>query len=121
MLTKEQKVVKDSVLDRINISHLFDSKLAPFTITIGGYAGTGKTFLLGEIRKGIHKLLPNLSVAFVTFTGKASSILENKLIKNDARFEDDYVGTIHGLIYIPETIWDPKTNRQIIHNKTSVT
>jgi len=117
MLSKEQIMVKDAVVDLVSKSGLGSYPPNPlnlFSLRIGGYAGTGKTFLLSEIRKDLHRLYPRLGVAFVAFTGKAASVMENKLINNGARFDDDYVGTIHGMIYRPETEWDPKTQTQII-------
>ena len=117
MLSKGQEQTMDAVLTLISESGLGVFPSDPFHLfstRIGGYAGTGKTYLLSHIRKEIHRLYPRLGVAFVTFTGKASSVLENKLINNDARFDDDYVGTIHGMIYRPETEYDPKTKTQII-------
>ena len=117
MLSKGQKQTMDAVLTLISESGLGGFHSNPFHLfstRIGGYAGTGKTYLLSQIRKELHRLYPRLGVAFVTFTGKASSVLENKLINNDARFDDDYVGTIHGMIYRPETEYDPKTKTQII-------
>ena len=107
----------DAVLTLVDESGLGTYHSDPsylFSTRIGGYAGTGKTFLLSYIRKELHRLYPRLGVAFVAFTGKAASVLENKLINNDARFDEDYVGTIHGMIYRPETVWDPKTKTQII-------
>jgi len=82
-----------------------------FTTSVGGYAGTGKTTLICELRK---QLKPETSVAFVTFTGKASSVLKKKLIENNALFSNDYVGTIHGLIYAPEVRWDRKLKTFVI-------
>jgi len=82
-----------------------------FTTSVGGYAGTGKTTLICELRK---QLSPTKSVAFVTFTGKASSVLKKKLMENNALFSNDYIGTIHGLIYAPEVKWDVKLKTFVI-------
>lgn len=84
-----------------------------FVTIIGGYAGTGKTTLICELRKQLHKSL-RMSVAFLTFTGKASSVLKSKLIINNSLYPDDYIGTIHGLIYKPETRWDRKLKTFVI-------
>jgi len=40
-------------------------------------------------------------VAFVSYTGKASRVLKNKLEEQKAVDESDFVGTIHSLIYSP--------------------
>lgn len=83
-------------------------------IKVAGYAGTGKTYLMAELRKHFADTWQGLRVAMVTFTGKASSVLEEKLRQNQAIFYGDYVGTIHGLIYRPITRYDSKLKRHII-------
>jgi len=85
-----------------------------FQTTITGYAGTGKTTLLAEFRKELAIAFPRLSVAFLTFTGKASSVLRNKLVDAGAYFDSDYIGTIHGLIYKAETKWDDTLKCHVI-------
>ncbi len=70
-------------------------------ITLGGYAGTGKTTLIAILRKRLRKENKKLKVAFVSYTGKASRVLRNKLLENKVIFKGDYVGTIHSLIYSP--------------------
>lgn len=85
-----------------------------FSIIIGGYAGTGKTTLLTFLRKEISKTYPKLSIAFVTFTGKASSVLKIKLETQNVDISKDYVGTIHGLIYKPITVWDRQLKCHVI-------
>lgn len=72
------------------------------SLTIGGYAGTGKTTLIAILRKLLHKHQPKTRVAFVSFTGKASQVLQNKLTQFQALFEQDSCGTIHSLIYHPK-------------------
>lgn len=89
-LTKEQQNVHDSALKwfkESNKSH----------ITIGGLAGTGKTTIIGFITKTIRSMYDNLPIAYVTYTGKASTVLKKKTTLK----WDDYVGTIHSLIYKP--------------------
>lgn len=56
-------------------------------MTLGGYAGTGKTTITAHLAK----LWPNAAVC--AYTGKAASVLRSKGV-NDA-------STIHGLIYRP--------------------
>lgn len=80
-------------------------------ITVGGYAGTGKTYLISHLRKILRDIYgPSFQVAFCTFTGKASSVLKKRLVDSNSKYKGDYVGTIHGLIYIPvfETIGGKK-------------
>lgn len=69
-------------------------------LTLGGYAGTGKTTLIAAVAESMRREVPQLKIAFACFTGKASLILKNKLIRLDV-LGDDYCGTIHGLIYKP--------------------
>lgn len=66
------------------------------TFKLAGYAGTGKTTLLGDLLASI-KVKEKVSVAFCTITGKASTILRSKLSLDDS----DFCGTIHSLIYRP--------------------
>ncbi|MBI4063439.1 MAG: AAA family ATPase [Elusimicrobia bacterium] len=65
-------------------------------LTMGGYAGTGKTTVIAETIKRLSK---RPRIAFCCYTGKASDILREKLIKAGAIKTSDYCGTIHGLIY----------------------
>jgi len=84
------------------------------TMTFGGYAGTGKTTVLGVLAREIG-IVP---LAFVAFTGKASSVLRRKLreagiattdktLKHNERDEftmrggKPFCGTLHSLIYAP--------------------
>ncbi len=75
-------------------------------ITLGGYAGTGKTTLISELRKKLNDLDPKLKIGFCAFTGKAVQVLKNKLVQNGAIFKKDDISTIHSLIY--RTIEDDK-------------
>ncbi len=70
-------------------------------ITIGGYAGTGKTTLIAALRKRISKLQKDTKIGFVSYTGKASRVLLSKLRQAHALKDGDSVGTIHSLIYSP--------------------
>lgn len=65
-------------------------------LTIGGYAGTGKTTLIGKVVETL-KQESHVSIAFVCFTGKASIVLKSKI--SEFMGPMDYCGTIHGLIY----------------------
>lgn len=79
--------------------------------TVGGYAGTGKTHLIAALR---HHLPKGTSVAFCTFTGKAASVLQEKLDKVDAMKFCDSISTIHRLIYKPIFDWDPELKQKIL-------
>jgi exodeoxyribonuclease-5 len=99
--SKQQKKVIDTLLQWFKSSD-------PDYITLGGYAGTGKTTLLGHIAKLIHKEKEDVKIAFCSFTGKASRVLERKLFESGYDFSEDYIGTIHRLIYRP--ILDSRDN-----------
>jgi len=70
-------------------------------ITVGGYAGTGKTTLIGAFRQELQRRSPQIKVGFACYTGKASQILKQKLQEQNAVYPDDFCGTIHSLIYSP--------------------
>lgn len=70
-------------------------------ISVGGYAGTGKTTLIALLRKILQQKKPKLKIAFVCFTGKATQVLQNYLKKAGAVQPQDFIGTIHSLIYTP--------------------
>lgn len=78
-LSTEQKQVLQGILNSVGTK--------PF-ITLGGYAGSGKSTLIAHI---LH-LLPNWRVC--AFTGKAADVLRKKGVP---------ATTIHKLIYIPKT------------------
>lgn len=68
-------------------------------LTIGGYAGTGKTTLIAVLRRLLYKKTPKLKVAFAAFTGKATQVLQNYLTEFDLLYQQDSISTIHSLIY----------------------
>jgi exodeoxyribonuclease-5 len=70
-------------------------------ITLGGYAGTGKTTLIAVLRNELLCLDKSLRFAFCSYTGKAAQNLKNKLKEAGALSARDSVSTIHGLIYNP--------------------
>jgi hypothetical protein len=73
-------------------------------LTVGGYAGTGKSTLLGVFASDTQK-----RVAYVTYTGRASSVLQRKLKAQGVKvtgFDEvskATVGTLHQLLYVPVT------------------
>lgn len=71
-------------------------------ITVGGYAGTGKTTITAILRTLLKKQSPNLSIAFACFTGKASQVLKGKLLEQKAILKGDSIGTLHSLMYKPK-------------------
>jgi len=91
-LSTDQQTVLDQVMAWI------DAPVGDY-LTIGGYAGTGKTTLTAFIRQEIFNKSPLLKIAFCSYTGKAARNLEEKLRENKAIFSGDSVSTIHSLIY----------------------
>lgn len=112
ILSQEQKIVCENILDTMkeckyqNVLTYRGENENIFIRKIGGFAGTGKTTLISKLRHEIKKEYPKLNIAFITFTGKASSVLKEKLDAESAIFRGDYVGTIHGLVYKALTQWD---------------
>jgi len=70
-------------------------------LTLGGYAGTGKTTLVSFLRKKLNKINKKMSVCFCSYTGKGTQVIKNKLKQSEAEFLGDSVSTIHSLIYSP--------------------
>jgi len=83
-----------------NLLNWYGSKNSQY-ITLGGYAGTGKTTLIAILRQKLKTVDKKIKVAFVSYTGKASRVLKNKLEEQKVIGEKDFVGTIHSLIYSP--------------------
>lgn len=80
----------------------YKSKNRSQFITLGGYAGTGKTTLISLIKQAITKLHDNkFKVAFCSYTGRATQNLKNYLLEHSAFNYNDKISTIHGLIYDP--------------------
>jgi len=110
-LTNEQKKVETTIMGELE-SHgywnkkNFAAQYDPFIMRISGFAGTGKTTLISQTRETIAAKYPHLKVAYVTFTGKASSVLLQKIEKINNNKYVDYIGTIHSLIYKPKTRYD---------------
>ncbi len=99
--SNDQKIALESLLKWQK------EKKTPY-ITLGGFAGTGKTTLISVFRQELHKRKEELKVAFCSYTGKAARVLKQKLIEQNAVFPKDSVSTIHALIYSP--MLDDKDN-----------
>ncbi|MFH1561449.1 MAG: AAA family ATPase [Patescibacteria group bacterium] len=95
-LSQDQKKALNQLLDWYRKEKTVDTH-----ITLGGYAGTGKTTLIAVFRKRLKEIDEKLKVSFVCYTGKASRVLRQKLKEEKAVFPKDTVGTIHSLIYTP--------------------
>lgn len=77
------------------------SEKRSFYVTLGGYAGTGKTTLIAFLREKLHQDNEKLKIAFVSYTGKAARVLRNRLKEHKAIHKQDSVDTIHSLVYSP--------------------
>lgn len=109
MLTDEQGRVHDELIK------WYDENISTNNhTTVGGCAGTGKTFLISQLRKTIKENYKYIDVAFVTFTGKSSSVLKSRLEEGNCIYNSDHVGTIHSLIYKVKTRYDKETKKFII-------
>jgi len=75
----------------------FKDKNKKQVITLGGYAGTGKTTLIAEFRKKIEKISKDIRVNFCSYTGKAVQVMKSKI----KSMPKDNISTIHSLIYSP--------------------
>lgn len=94
-LSSDQQQIITAVLD------WFQSKPRKQYITLGGYAGTGKTTLIAHLRAELSNLDGTLKVGFASYTGKATRVLRSKLTEQNVILPKDTVGTIHSLIYSP--------------------
>lgn len=69
-------------------------------LTLGGYAGTGKSTILSFLREELGK---DISVGFVSLTGKAVSVMNTKLWDTGAAMGNDVISTLHSYMYTPIT------------------
>jgi exodeoxyribonuclease-5 len=72
-------------------------------ISLGGYAGTGKTTLLAALRHVLKQNRPEMSVAFGAYTGKAAQVLRTKLQSEKILQPADSCSTLHGLMYYSQS------------------
>jgi exodeoxyribonuclease V len=84
------------------IGRWYKDQSSPF-ITLGGYAGTGKTTLIAYLRQALSQYDEDVEVAFCAFTGKAARVLSERLRQHKVPSAKDSVSTIHSLIYSAET------------------
>jgi exodeoxyribonuclease-5 len=110
VLSPEQERVRDDIMSWLQ---RYEDKRYCNHITVGGYAGTGKTHLATALRISLRDLDRTMRVGFCAFTGKASSVLKERLESMGCLYKDDYVGTIHGMIYRPILVGDEKGRQKI--------
>lgn len=95
-LSNDQKLAVDSIFN------WFIKPNRPQVITLGGYAGTGKTTIISKIKERLYKHCKgHLSVAYCSYTGRAVQNLKSRLTQEKAITSKDTISTIHGLIYVP--------------------
>ncbi len=94
-LTLEQKKVL------LELENWFNNPNKDQFITLGGYAGTGKTTLISMFRKYLEEKKPKIKVIFCSYTGKAARVLKSKIVESNAVFASDTISTIHSAIYSP--------------------
>jgi exodeoxyribonuclease-5 len=111
VLSPEQERVHDHLMSWLQ--HCEDEGYRNY-ITVGGYAGTGKTHLATALRISLRDLNRTMRVGFCAFTGKASSVLRERLESMGGLNEDDYIGTIHGMIYKPIIAKDENGRQKIV-------
>lgn len=104
-LSPDQRVAYDAITTWLN-----RGAATKRTLSLGGYAGSGKSALVSVLAHEMPRPL-----AFCAFTGKAASVLGRKLAaagvatcnrvvfaRGEGRLEPrPYCGTIHGLVYRP--------------------
>ncbi len=93
-LTTEQRSVMDDVLSWYRSS-------VGTSLTLGGYAGVGKTTLLGKLQESLDDLTGTFTppkIVFASYTGKAVSVLRKKLPTGSEAM------TLHRLLYKPRQI-----------------
>jgi ATP-dependent exoDNAse (exonuclease V) alpha subunit len=103
-LTDEQQGILEDLMNWVDEFYADKTEL-PYT-TMAGLAGTGKTTLLGFLANALREKKGQTRIGFITYTGKASIVLASKLTDFGP---EDYVGTIHSLIYFPMV--DEKTGK----------
>jgi ATP-dependent exoDNAse (exonuclease V) alpha subunit len=87
----------------------YRAESAPY-LTLGGYAGTGKTTLIAYLRQALREHDDTAKVGFCAYTGKATRVLAEKLKALKALRRGDSVSTIHALIYDVEETADGLPN-----------
>ena len=95
-LSQDQKIAANEIFK------WYTNPAKPPFITLGGYAGTGKTTLISVIKDQINDYTKDkLKVAFCSYTGRAAQNLKVKLNEAKSIKSRDTLSTIHGLIYKP--------------------
>lgn len=105
VLSTDQEKAVGAVME-----YLFDGEAV---VTLGGFAGTGKTTIIGEIVKLLRDKFHTM--AFCTYTGKAQKVMQAKLEESQCVRSGDYLGTLHSYLYHPherEEVLDEETGEK---------
>ncbi len=95
-----------------DIGAWYRTKASPY-LTLGGYAGTGKTTLIAYLRQALREHDADARVAFCAYTGKATRVLTQRLREQKVPRKKDTVSTIHALIYTAEELEKDATPRWV--------
>lgn len=101
ILSKDQEFAFQKISEWLAEGKAIGSKHKnPMLLSLGGFAGCGKTTLVAQIAKHFDKAI---RFAFCALSGRAASVLGRKLQDQGLYFGTDghYCGTIHRLIYRP--------------------
>ncbi len=108
-LSPDQKAAYDCVFAWLERGKVLPEQEDPNLLTLGGFAGVGKTALVALIAQNYKR-----RVAFAAYTGKAVGVLRKKL--KDLNVIPEFCGTLHSLLYKPvedettgEVHWAKKT------------
>ena len=110
-LTREQKNVSDAILD-----WLYSLKRDRY-LAVAGYAGTGKTTLMGMTARRLIERNSGIAIAYCAPTGKAVSVLHGKLDSFGALNKNSGTYTVHSLLY--NCKGRDKKTRKLIFGKKS--
>ncbi len=91
--SEDQSEAFSSVMDWVG-----SAKQDPL-VTLGGVAGSGKSFLMGKLAYDLEFILKK-RVVYCAPTGKAAIVLRRSLANSNVKNVD--VSTIHSLIYVPD-------------------
>lgn len=90
VLSSDQAKAKDAVLSLLSKERV---------VTLAGYAGTGKTTLISALVPALRDRFEQ--IVFCAYTGKAKTILEEKLKEGRVLEDEDEVRTLHSFLYRP--------------------
>lgn len=100
-LSEDQEVAFETISDWLaNGGKVHPKQTKDTLLSLGGFAGSGKTTLVSLLAKEFGHAI---RFAFCALSGRAASVMGRKLREAGVRFEDGghYCGTIHRLIYRP--------------------